>query len=264
MEKPVPGAIEYLDIDITHQGADAAEEEISQEFLGLKVTRSREKEGGPSGVLVKDRRGHDGGHDTGHDGLKFKLGFPVQDLRREQGGAQGSVEDGADAPGRAGQHQDAPIPDPQVHQGGRIEASPAPIWAMGPSAGGTAAADGEGRSQDLDRGHPLANEAAGVVEGFDHGIGAMPFRLRGQEKDQEAGGQTTQGGDEEKEPGAGLGHAGDQHRFHPFYRLQIAGGQVQDEVQGIFQEHFEEDGPSPARMPTTMLSRGQRTWLDQP
>ena len=102
--------VEDLDVDVAHRGADHPEDGIGQEFHGGKIHRAGEEDGRPAKKLVEDGVGHDGGDDAGQDGLEFEFRFPVKHLRGEQGRPQGRMEDGSDAPGGAGQHQDAPLP----------------------------------------------------------------------------------------------------------------------------------------------------------
>ena len=101
----------------------------------------------------------------------------VEDLRGEQGGAQGGVEDGADAAGRPGQDQDAAVLGLELEKAGQEGAKTGADLGDGALfAGGAAAADGDGGDHDLDRGDPVADVAAPGVEGLDHGVGAVAFR----------------------------------------------------------------------------------------
>ena len=158
------------------------------------MTGPREKEGGPAEPLVEDGRGHDGRDDARENGLEFELGLPVEDLRGEQGGSQGSVENGADATGGARQDQDAAFPGLELKEGGQKGAKAGADLGYGSLfPGGAAAADGDGRGDDFDKGDALADIAAPGVEGFDHGVGAMALRLRSDEKNYDSGNQAAQG-----------------------------------------------------------------------
>ena len=186
--------------------------------------------------MIEDGRGHDGGDDAGQDGLEFELRFPVEHLRGEERRPQGRVKDGPDAAGGSGQHQDAPVPGFELQNGGQERPETRADLGNGTFfAGGTAAADGNGGSQNLHQRHPFANIAALAVKGLDHGIGAVALGFRRDEKDQEPRDQTTQGRNHQKQPGAGRPQDGHGRGSRPSYRFHKARGQVQKMIKGIAQ-----------------------------
>ena len=146
------------------------------------------------------------------------------------------MKDGPDASGRAGQHQDAPVPGFELQNGGQERPETRPDLGNGTFlAGGTAAADGNGRGHDLHQRHPLANIAAPAVKGLDHGIGTVALGFRRDEKDQEPRYQAAQSRNHEKQPGAGRPQNGHGRGFRPSYRFHEARGQVQKMIKGVAQ-----------------------------
>ena len=236
------GRSENPDEGVAGQGDEAPEDEVGKQFFGGKIHGAGEEQGGVPGVLVEDGGGHDGGDDAGHDGFGLEFRAAVEDFRGEQGGAEGGVEDGADAAGGPGQDQDA------AHLGLELEKArqdgPEARADLGDGAlftGGAAATDGDGGDHDFDQGDPAADVALPVVEGLDHGVGPLAAGLRRQQHDDDPHRQAAQGRDDEVEPVAVDGQGSHQGGFGGAAGLQKTGGQVQEVVHCQPEQFLKED-----------------------
>ena len=175
------------------------------------------------------------------------------------------MEDGADAAGRSSQDQDTTVPGLELQEAGQKGAKTGADLGYGPLfPRGAAAADGDGRGQDFDKGDAFSDIAALGVERLDHGVGAVAFRFRSDEKNQDPGDQPPHGGDEEIKPGAAGGQGGHQGGVGPLVGSRKPVGRCRKKYRAFLSSSSKRMAPQPDTRPTAMLNRGQRKCPAQP
>ena len=148
-----------------------------------------------------DREGHDGREDARDDGLEFEGLLAVEHFRREKGGPERGLEDGADPSRRPGKEHRAALP--VVHLQDRRQERPEARADLGNGAllsRRSSRAYGDSRRYGLDYRHPPADDALLPVEAVDHGVGAVPLGLRREVEDDQPGDEAADGRERNSHP----------------------------------------------------------------
>ncbi len=218
----VADAVKGVDVGLAQRRAQHAEQQKQDQFAGvLEAEQGGRQQRLPAGYGPEQGVGDDRGDDAGDQPLVFELGVLIEDLDGEQGPAQRRAERGADAPGHAGQQQDAAVGRREVEPRGEKRAEAGADLGDGALASGRAAgADSGDGGHRLDQRHPPADVPPLVVEGVDGRIGAVPLGLGGELEHQEAADQTADDRDQKEKPAV----AHEQGVDHPLAELGHAPG----------------------------------------
>ena len=133
-------------------------------------------------------------------------------------------------------------------------------WA--PLCPGAAAADGDRRSHDLYQGHPFAHVTAAIMESFNHGVGAVPFRLRSNQKYQEVAAKPPRWGGAESEVWCVMLAINSGSDPFTVSDSRLAGSGRRG--VGVFNNTSEEDGPRAWKDSHHHAEQRPARWLDQP
>ncbi len=159
---------------------------------------------GEEGLLAEegdeDRVRDDARQDARHERVRLEV-VAVKDLDGEQRRPERGAEDGRHARRRARDEQDAPLADGDAQQLTHERSDGAAHLHRGPLASsGAAQAQREGRGERLHERHPLAHDAAVLVERLDDRVGSAPARLRRKPPGQPSAEQRADGRQDEQQP----------------------------------------------------------------
>ena len=163
-----------------------------------RLRGDEQREGG----IRDDRAGQ-----AGQQGRRFEGGGGIKDFAGEQGTAQRCPEDGPDAPGGAGEHQQPPVDWREFQHAAQQRAEAGPdLGDRALLSRGAPRADRDDRGDGLDQRHPRPDHPAPPMERPDHRVGPMPLRLGGPGEDQQARDQAPHRRDQQHQP-PGIGIA---------------------------------------------------------
>ncbi|KAF5031494.1 hypothetical protein DSECCO2_627160 [anaerobic digester metagenome] len=225
-----------------HQGQGQVERQLHGVFENV----GRRVEDGFAAEEKREQRVRDHGRDDGREqGLGLEV-LGIEHLHGGEGSAERGAEDRAEAPGRAGEQQDAALARGQVQQLG--EKGPEARAELGDGAflaGAAARGDGGDGRCALDQGHERLDDAGIPVERLDHRVRAVGRAVHGlgdEARDEQARDEAHARGEDRDQPGAvGAGHGMDRG-FAGGVRQGEAGAVDQEKTGKVFEAEVEQAG----------------------
>jgi hypothetical protein len=194
--KAVPHPVEEQGQPGRHHSARQAQDGVPEIVgeAGVAEAGRHLEEGQPAHEDAVQHVGHHRGEHRVEQRRPLELHLAVEDLHREQSGADGRAEDG----GQAGRHPDEhqqPSVLVAAPGDGRVDGADAGADEGGRAlaAGRSPRPDRDGRGDHLERRDPRSDESARPVERLHRRVGAVSLRLRGEAVDQDARDEAPQG-----------------------------------------------------------------------